>query len=112
MHLTCFSPFTEKKKKKLCPGQNGPLEGFLLLHAGMGLFFFFFFGIRDAVTSFSTLYFTYVNHSCNFIGQSARVIQGIKWRVAVKGGLLRLVMRLAGFHIKTEVPQSQTVLAT
>lgn len=95
MHLTCFSPFTEKKKIIIIivsrsKWSTGGISSVACWDGA--LFFFFFFGIRAAVTSFSTLYFTYVNHSCNFIGQSARVIQGIKWRVAVKGGLLRLVM--------------------
>lgn len=39
-----------------------------------------FFQIRAAVTSFSTLYFSYVSHPRNFIGQSARLIHRVKWR--------------------------------
>lgn len=41
---------------------------------------FFFLQIRAVVTSFSTLYFSYVSHPRNFIGQSTRVIQRVKWR--------------------------------
>jgi len=37
-------------------------------------------GVTASVISFSTLYFLYVSHPRDFIGRSARVIHGQKWR--------------------------------
>lgn len=63
--------------------QNDPLEGSFLFECGK--VFLFFFQIRAAVTSFSTLYFSYVSHPRNFIGQPTRVIRRVKWRGAELG---------------------------
>lgn len=59
-----------------------------------GTFFFFFFTIKAAVTSFSTLYFSYVGRPRNFIGRSTRVIHRRKWR---RGGSIGLARQIAGF---------------
>lgn len=67
----------------------------------------FFFRIIAAVTSFSTLYFSYVSHPCNFIGQSPRVIHRVKWR----GRRTRLATGLAlVYESESETPRARKEL--